>query len=103
MGGEPARGIAGGDRLQIGSEQRAQSSVGARAKEPLDAVAPFAATTGFRSGQIVETGSGMGIDRPKGRRLSAEMEKEAGQPRRLDHVGKLSSVKGLTVIHRGPC
>src|ERR1700719_1047189 len=97
--GEPARGIQGGDRVQIGSEQGAPSPFDAGAKEPPDAVAPFAAARGFGAGEIIETRSGMGIDRPKRRRLAAEMDKQARQHRMLDDVGEISSVKGMTVVH----
>jgi hypothetical protein len=42
----------------------------------------------------------MGIDRTIGRRLGAEMDQQAGQHRMLDDVGKISSVKGMPVVHR---
>ena len=100
IGGEPARGIAGRDRVQIGSEQRARSACNAGAQEPFDAVAPFSAAGGFGSGEIIKTRSGMGVDHPIGRRFPAEMDQEAGQHRMLDDVGKIPGVKGMTVVHR---
>ena len=99
IGGQPSGAVAGGDRVEIGSKQRAGARCDRRAHEPVDAVAPFAAAPRLLSGEVVTAGAGMGVDDAERRRFLAQMHEDAHQHRVLDHIGEIAGVKGVAIIH----
>src|SRR5271157_4899630 len=60
---------------------------------------PFAGAACLRPGQIVNTGSRMRVDHAKRRRLFPQMQNDADKHRMFEHVGEISGVKGVAIVH----
>jgi len=70
-----------------------------RTDEPADSVTPFAAALRLNSGEIVASGTGVGVDDAERRRLLAQVREDAHQHRVLDHIGEVAGMKDVTIIH----
>src|SRR5580698_4396125 len=67
--------------------------------EAFNAILPLTAAARFGGCEVVPARSGMGVDDPEGGRLVAQMNEDAGEHGVLVHVGKISGVKGVLVVH----
>jgi hypothetical protein len=97
--GQPAGRIAGRDRIDIGRKECTSGRSQRRSLEPGDAIAPFAAALRLLGGEVVAPSTGMNIDDAKRRRLAAQMHEDAREHRVFEHVGEISGVKGVPIVH----
>ena len=101
IAGELPRRIECRHSVEIGGEHTARRLGDSRIKQPANAVAPFPAARRLRPGEIIEAGTGMGVDDPKGRRLLAQMHEQARQHGMLENIGKIAGVKSVTIAEHG--
>src|SRR5213080_4629861 len=69
------------------------------ASEPGDAIAPFAAALRLLDGEVVAPSAGMDVDDAEWRWLAAQMHEDAREHRVLKHIGEISGVEGMPIIH----
>ncbi len=60
---------------------------------------PFAAARGFRAGEVVEAGAGMGVDDAESGRLAAQVMQNAAEHGVLEHVGEAAGMEGVAIVH----
>jgi len=96
---QPAGRIAGRDRIEIGRKDYTSGRSQRGASEPGDAIAPFAAALRLLDGEVVAPSAGMDVNDAEWRWLAAQMHEDAREHRVLKHIGKISGVEGVPIIH----
>lgn len=69
------------------------------AQKPPDTGLPLARALRLRAREIVDPGAGMRVDHAECGRLLLEVLYHQRQDRVLEHVGKISGVKGVSIVH----
>ena len=90
--------VLGPDRIQIvGQQWRGGSGL----QQAADAVLIFQGLAGFDAIQVIAANARMGIDHRKGGVLLFQMGQNQGQQGMLDHIGEVSGMIGVAVVHGG--
>ena len=95
----PAGSIAGRDRIEVGRKECTNGRSQRGASEPGDAIAPFAAALRLLDGKVIAPSAGMDVDDAEWRWLAAQMHQDARDYRVLKHIGEISRVEGVPIIH----
>ncbi len=87
------------NRIQQGIQKACCFLIEGSLDEPADPVPPFAGFLCFFGTQVVEADSRMGVDHAESLVLAFQIFNDAGHDGVLDHIGEVSRMIGVAIIH----
>ena len=93
------RSLRARDHLKIRRKQSCNCFGKVRGHKHADAGVPFAAAGRCFAREIVESGSGVGVDHAERCRLAAQIVQDAAEHGMLEYISKIAGMKFVVVVH----